>query len=323
MFLSLFTMVNLVGDGIRPGFDANIWWIDLRWLPHSVAEVLLTIAAVFVLGFAVSVPRRGFRKLATITTATLMAAVTSANALNCMVLFIKGAVHSGVPCPLSLPASLFFIAIARLCFRAPECEGRRLSRPRLWPAAAACIVCGLILPLAQMFFFGKTDYRRRADVTVVLGARVYADGHLSDALADRVRTACELYRRGLTSKLLMSGGPGDGAIDEPTAMKQMALSLGVSEKAILLDHNGLNTELTIHNTEKTFRELKPERVMVVSHFYHLPRIKMAYARAGRNVYTVPARESYLLRQMPFNMAREVAAIWVYYFRPLSGTPKAA
>jgi uncharacterized SAM-binding protein YcdF (DUF218 family) len=106
-------------------------------------------------------------------------------------------------------------------------------------------------------------------------------------------------------------------------MKQMALSLGVSEKAILLDHNGLNTELTIHNTEKTFRELKPERVMVVSHFYHLPRIKMAYARAGRNVYTVPARESYLLRQMPFNMAREVAAIWVYYFRPLSGTPKAA
>jgi hypothetical protein len=29
-----------------------------------------------------------------------------------------------------------------------------------------------------------------------------------------------------------------------------------------------------------------------------------------------ARETYFLRQLPFNMAREVAAIWVYYFRPL-------
>lgn len=121
----------------------------------------------------------------------------------------------------------------------------------------------------------------------------------------------------------MSGGPGDGTIDEPTAMKRMAISLGVPEKAILLDHNGLNTALTIQNTEKMFRELRPDRVMVVSHFYHLPRIKMAFARAGRDVYTVPARESYLLRQMPFNMAREVAAIWVYYFRPLTGTSKAA
>ena len=34
------------------------------------------------------------------------------------------------------------------------------------------------------------------------------------------------------------------------------------------------------------------------------------------VFTVPAKESYLLRQMPYNMAREVAALWVYYLRPL-------
>ena len=56
--------------------------------------------------------------------------------------------------------------------------------------------------------------------------------------------------------------------------------------------------------------------LVVSHFYHLPRIKLAYQRDGWDVYTVPAKESYLLRQMPYNMAREVAALWVYYLRPL-------
>lgn len=49
----------------------------------------------------------------------------------------------------------------------------------------------------------------------------------------------------------------------------------------------------------------------------MPRIKLAYQRAGLEVYTVPAKESYLLRQTPYNMAREVAALWVYYLRPLA------
>ena len=64
------------------------------------------------------------------------------------------------------------------------------------------------------------------------------------------------------------------------------------------------------------RGLAAALVLVISHAYHLPRVKLAYQRAGWDVFTVPARESYLLRQMPYNMAREVAALWVYYLRPL-------
>ncbi len=45
-----------------------------------------------------------------------------------------------------------------------------------------------------------------------------------------------------------------------------------------------------------------------------PRIKLAFQRAGVEVYTVPARESYILRQLPFNMVREVAALWVCYVK---------
>jgi vancomycin permeability regulator SanA len=167
-----------------------------------------------------------------------------------------------------------------------------------------------------MFCFGKTDYRRPADIAVVLGARVYADGRPSDALADRVRTACQLYQQGLTKKLLFSGGPGDGPIHETEAMKRMALESGVKENDILVDEAGLNTEATVKNSEAIFSQLRASRILVVSHFYHLPRIKMAYQRDGWDVYTVPAKETYLLRQMPYNMVREVAALWVYYLRPL-------
>jgi hypothetical protein len=32
------------------------------------------------------------------------------------------------------------------------------------------------------------------------------------------------------------------------------------------------------------------------------------------VCTVPAHQAHLLGQMPFNMAREVAAFWAYYLK---------
>jgi uncharacterized SAM-binding protein YcdF (DUF218 family) len=98
-------------------------------------------------------------------------------------------------------------------------------------------------------------------------------------------------------------------------MKRMALELGVKGEDILVDEAGLNTQATARNSEAMFSRLQATRILVVSHFYHLPRIKMSYQRDGWEVYTVPAKESYLLRQMPYNMAREVAALWVYYLRP--------
>jgi vancomycin permeability regulator SanA len=167
-----------------------------------------------------------------------------------------------------------------------------------------------------MFFFGTTDYRRPADVVVVLGARTYADGTASQALSDRVKTAVELYKQGLVTRLVFSGGPGDGVISEPQAMRQVAMDAGVPEDAIVLDEAGLNTDATVRNTCAAFESLNARRVLAVSHAYHLPRVKLAYQRAGWEVRTVPARQSRRLRSEPVFVAREVVAIWAYYFRPL-------
>jgi hypothetical protein len=51
---------------------------------------------------------------------------------------------------------------------------------------------------------------------------------------------------------------------------------------------------------------------------HLPRIKLAYRRQGVEVYTVPARMRFRLRREPYHVAREVAALWATYLRPLGG-----
>ncbi len=115
----------------------------------------------------------------------------------------------------------------------------------------------------------------------------------------------------------MSGGPGDGAIHETEAMRRFAVELGVKAEDVLVDEGGLNTAATVRNTVPMFRQMKARRVLAVSHFYHLPRIKMAYQRAGVEVNTVPARQTYILSATPYNMVREVAAIWYYYVQPLT------
>jgi vancomycin permeability regulator SanA len=217
---------------------------------------------------------------------------------------------------LPIPLSLFFLAALGLIMYVNARPARfrptrRLSLP-LFAAFAACVIS---FPLAQMFGFGETDYRRPADVAVVFGAHVYADGRPSDVLADRVKTACQLYRDGLVKKLIFSGGPGDGPIHETEAMRRLAVRLGVNPADILTDTTGLNSQATVNNTVPLFSQLRARRVIVVSHFYHLPRIKMAYQRAGWDVYTVPAHET-RFAGTPYMIAREVAAMWVYYLRPL-------
>lgn len=141
---------------------------------------------------------------------------------------------------------------------------------------------------------------------------------IAAALEDRVCTACELYRQGYARKLVFSGGRGEGAISEPQCMRRFAMSLGVADADIVLDEGGLNTQKTVENTVRIFERLRASRVLAVSHAYHLPRVNMTYARAGREIYTVPAKETYLLSAMPYLMAREVAGLWAYYLRPLAG-----
>src|ERR1044071_1156427 len=313
LFLGAFSLLNLAGGFRRSGFDANLWWIDLRWMPEILRVLFMLISSLCLLGFAIRPACCLWRKALTASCAGLLGIFALQNAGQYYFLIARRSIQTAIPVPLSIFIAAALGLILVTCIRSEQ--GQSGHRGFLL-SCAICAACMCLFPLAQMFSFGKTDYSRPADVAVVLGARVYADGRPSDALADRVRTACQLYRNGIVKKLLFSGGPGDGDIHETEGMKQMELGLGVNPHDILVDEAGLNTQATVKHTEAICSRLHLARALVVSHFYHLPRIKLAYQRDGWNVFTVPAKETYLLRQMPFNTAREVAAFWLYYFRPL-------
>ena len=287
LFLGIFTLLNLAGDS---RFDVNLWWIDLSpLLPRGVAIVTL-------LAFAVAMIALAFGKRNAVTTALTIAMLIAsiANTVGYYVVLARGEIHAPFPVPLSL---LIAAALSLILVK---------DAPTTPVFVPAFIAAALIFPLAQISLFGFTDYRRSADVIVVFGAT-------GSPLYDRVRTACELYAQGLAPKLLFSGGPG-----EPAMMRRYALKHGVPARAIVEDDAGVNTESTVRNTVGMTRG----RILAVSHFYHLPRIKMTFQRYGSDVFTVPSGTTdYAI--MPFQLAREDAAFWTYYLRRFRTNPQSA
>ena len=315
LFLGIFSLLNILGELRYPGFDANHWWIDLGFIGRWPAAVLLAVVSVLLLCYGIRPALSRWRRAVTAILVGALVGVCVGNAVSFYWLVWRGAIKSGFLLAFSLIvcAALAIVLLAVVFSRAGTGRRKILSSVVI---VVTVLVCAIGFAVGQMFCFGRTDYRRQADAIVVFGARVYADGRCSDALADRVRTGSRLYLDGLAERLIFSGGPGDGAIHETEAMKQMAMRMGVSEEAIVLDARGVSTRATVENTCAMFERLGLRPVMAVSHFYHLPRIKMSYQRQRREVYTVPARESYVLTEMPYYMAREIVALWLYYLRPL-------
>jgi uncharacterized SAM-binding protein YcdF (DUF218 family) len=318
LFFAAFTLLNLAGSHLAAGFDANVWWIDTGFLPHWAANLVLIAGTIGLLCFGIGFPNRPVvRRLAAIAIAALLL-VTTWNVAEFYRQWGARRIAPVLPIPLSLPLCAALGLVLWAIIASWKLDNRR-QRSLVAMTFAASL---FLFPLAQMYCFGKTDYRRPADAIVVFGARTHADGTLSPALFDRTRTAISLYQHHFAQTLIFSGGPGEGAVTEPQAMRKLALSIGVPDSAIILDEMGLNTDMTVANTVPIFDQRHMRTVLAVSHFYHLPRVKLAYTRALAAAHspvqllTVPAEEGLPLPRMPFYMAREIAALWAYYLRPL-------
>ena len=318
VFSGGFTLLAVLGELRTPGFDANVWWIDMRPLPGALSQTALALASLLLLAFAVRPAAGAARRAAT---AAAVFALAAAAVYDCGLYYAAwsdGSIEPWSPVPLSLLIALSLSFLGAVVLRGPRGSGG--GRHGAWGwilVAGTVILCGILFPLAQVLFFGTTDYRRPADAAVVFGAQVHDDGHISTSLRDRVTTAVALYEEGLVERLVMSGGQGTAPIHEAVAMRDLAVELGVPEEAVLIDVGGVDTDATVRGTSAIFRREGIRRVLAVSHFYHLARVKLAYQRAGWDVQTVPAVQSYVIPQTPRLVAREVPAFWVYYLRAVA------
>ena len=313
LFSGGFLVLNVLGELLQGGFDETVVLVDLRGGPFLLTRLTLLLAAVLLLVWAAWPAAGRVRRALTVSAVGFMGLVALANTADFYGHLARGLIDPPFPMPFSLLVFVGLLWVLRaLMTPSREPDHAAPSRGRGIAVLFGSGVLFLLFPLLQMVFFGATDYRRPADAAVVLGARAYADGQPSQALADRVRTGVALWHEGLVPYLVFSGGPGDGDIHETESMRRLALSLGVPEDAILLDRQGLCTADTARNVARMAGERNWSGVLAVSHAFHLPRIKMAFRREGVPVWTVPAEETRALRSKPYLMAREVAAFWAYW-----------
>jgi vancomycin permeability regulator SanA len=312
LFFGLFSLLNLIGELRTPGFDENIWWLDLQPLPGAATALVLALAGLLLVWWGLRPAPAGWRRVVTPAIALALSLVAIHNGVTFYHAWQQGQIRPWMPLPLS-----FVLAAALLCIAWAAARPAPVARRNRWTpllVAAVLVLCGIVFPLAQQVFFGKTDYVRPAQVAIVFGAEVHGDGHPSVSLRDRVRTAAELYKAGLAQRLLMSGAQGAGEpINETTAMRTLAMQFGVPASAIELDPRGFNTDATVRDTVPVLRAAGARQVAVVSDFFHLPRVKLAYQRLGYNVITVPSR-AHRIPQTTKLVLREVPAFWVYYVR---------
>ncbi len=156
-------------------------------------------------------------------------------------------------------------------------------------------------------------------VAIVFGAGLRYDGTPTPILQDRVDTAVQLYQKGKVSKLLMSGDNSFVDYNEPEAMRQYALSLGVPDEDITLDYAGRRTYDTCYRARYIFQV---QSAILVTQSFHLPRAMFLCDSLGVTSTGVQANNIYFrkISRLIWNTRELFAttqAVWdVYAAKPL-------
>ncbi len=184
---------------------------------------------------------------------------------------------------------------------------------------SAILVSFFLLFVVYIVTYGRADFREDADAAVILGAKVYDDGRISDALRARLDTGVELFHQGAVEYLIMSGGVGNNGISEPQEMARYAFEQGgVPLSQIFLDEEGTTTVASARNCGRIARQNEFEGLLVVSQYFHCARVKMIFDRAGTKCRTVPtcARQNApprgMLAREGFYLFREAVAFPFYF-----------
>jgi SanA protein len=198
-----------------------------------------------------------------------------------------------------------------------------------WLIVGAAVVIGASKLYAELY--ARTRLYTPADaptrrVAVVFGAGLSRNGIPSPILQDRVKAAADLYFAGKVEKIMMSGDNRFLDYNEPGAMLNFALDLGVPQKDIVLDYAGRRTYDTCYRAKSIFGL---SDVLLVTQRYHLPRailtcnalgLKSVGVIADQRNYRSPAKEYWEIREVGATFAA-LWDVWVARPLPVLGNPE--
>ncbi|MBK8824189.1 MAG: YdcF family protein [Anaerolineales bacterium] len=160
------------------------------------------------------------------------------------------------------------------------------------------VLTGLLLPKLIVLLYAMPRTFAVLDVpaervAIVFGAGLLRDGSAGPVLRDRVETAVQLYQQSKVDKLLMSGDNRFVEYNEPEAMRQYALDLGVPDEDIVLDYAGRRTYDTCYRAKHIFQV---DSAILVTQAFHLPRALFLCNWFGIESTGVEADNHYFLKR---------------------------
>lgn len=147
-------------------------------------------------------------------------------------------------------------------------------------------------------------------IAIVFGAGLRGDGTPTAVLKDRVFTAADLYLSGKTKKILLSGANDNRNYNEPKAMMDYALSLGIEVNDIIIDNAGFRTYDTCYRAKHVFNV---DEALLVTQKYHLPRALLTCNNLGvKAVGVIADKRQYSKSSLNFWKIREIPATLVAF-----------
>lgn len=206
---------------------------------------------------------------------------------------------------------------------------RKLFHAALYLVILVFFLTGLVRVSMLIYSKPKTylvDTVPSAPIALVLGAGLNRDGTPGVVLQDRVSKAAELYFSGKVEKLLMSGDNTSLNYNEPAAMQEFAISIGVPEEDIVLDYAGRRTYDSCYRAKAIFGV---DQMIVVTQAFHLPRALFLCNAFEVEADGVPADDAnYRLRFYTYWWTREIFAsvnaywdVLVAHPEPILGDPE--
>ena len=114
--------------------------------------------------------------------------------------------------------------------------------------------------------FNKADIKD-VDCILILGCGVWGDKP-SPMLEDRLLGGIELYKQGVSKKIIVSGDHGTKEYDEVNIMKKYLIDNDIPGEDIFMDHAGFSTYDSVYRAKEIFGAKK---VVIVTQKYHLYR----------------------------------------------------
>ena len=156
-------------------------------------------------------------------------------------------------------------------------RGRRLL---LWTGVAVVVALSPALwvqAVGQSHLAAGVSAVEHTDVALVLGAGLRPDGTPSTYLRRRLDAAYRLWAAGTVDVVLVSGDNRSVNHDEPTAMRDWLVGLGMPAEYVVRDFAGLDTHDTCVRARKIFGVTE---AVVITQDYHVRRAVFSCRQAG-------------------------------------------